>query len=76
MNIEDIKKELESQFQSHEPKFNNKPCKNGCNCIEIAEYRNGGEPVKNYECLGDKVKLTDNNFSDLEKAILLKELLK
>lgn len=27
--------------------------KPNCNCIEIAEKKNGGQPVKNYECLAD-----------------------
>lgn len=34
-------------------KFNNGGCKNGCNCVEVAEAKNQGEPVKNYRCLGD-----------------------
>jgi len=32
-------------------KFNNGICKETCNCIEIAEQENGGNMVKNYECL-------------------------
>lgn len=31
-------------------KFNGKPCKKGCNCVEVAEVINNG-PVKNYPCL-------------------------
>lgn len=36
------------------PKFNNGECRVNCNCIEIAEWENGGNEVKNYECLKDK----------------------
>lgn len=32
------------------PEFNNRKCNESCNCIEIAEAKNGGE-VKNYPCL-------------------------
>lgn len=46
--LEQLKKELEDS----KPKFNNGKCKETCNCIEIAEYENGGNPVKNYPCLG------------------------
>ena len=30
--------------------YNGKECKVECNCIEIAEYKNGGHEVKNYMC--------------------------
>ena len=33
-------------------KFNGKPCKNGCNCLELAEQQNVGQGVKEYPCLG------------------------
>lgn len=35
-------------------KFNNKQCKKGCNCIEIAKQKNNGNEVKNYQCLKPK----------------------
>ena len=42
-------------------KFNNGLCKETCNCIEIAESKNGGDMVKNYPCLGnDTSKLSDD----------------
>jgi len=34
--------------------FNNGECKKTCNCIDIAEAKNGGDHVKNYECLDFK----------------------
>lgn len=34
-----------------EQKLNTSCTKPNCNCIEIAEQKNGGNPVKSYECL-------------------------
>ena len=34
------------------PVFNGKECMSGCNCLEIAEAKNGDMPVKDFPCLG------------------------
>lgn len=39
--------------------FNDGECKKSCNCIEIAEEKNGGNPVKQYQCLRNKDKWKD-----------------
>ena len=31
--------------------YNGGECKNGCNCVEVAMFKNGGEGVKSYRCL-------------------------
>lgn len=31
--------------------YNGKECKKECNCIDVAEFKNNGEEVKNYRCL-------------------------
>ena len=49
----------------NKPKFNNGICKETCNCIEIAEYENGGNEVKNYECLADKESRIDRSDSSV-----------
>ncbi len=50
--------------------FNNKPCKNGCNCIEIAEEKNNNHPVKSYQCLNaskdDYMKLKAESPSEVK----------
>lgn len=33
------------------PAWNKRGCKDGCNCIEVAEAKNNGNPVKDYACL-------------------------
>lgn len=43
---------MKKLMESMTPKYNGMPCKNGCNCIKIAEFENAGESVKNYPCLG------------------------
>jgi len=48
MDIEEFKKQYEENNPA--PKWNKKECGEGCNCIDIAEFNNGGEPVKNYPC--------------------------
>ena len=40
---------------SDKMKFNGKQCKNGCNCVDVAIFKNGGNEVKNYECLSPNV---------------------
>ena len=50
MDIEDFKKQYEPVDETS--KYNGGKCKESCNCIEIAEAKNGGDMVKNYPCLG------------------------
>lgn len=52
MDIDKLKKEIEKHASKKVPKFNRGKCKDGCNCIEIAESKNNDEPVKQYPCLG------------------------
>lgn len=47
----DFELAIEQSIEESTPRSNGKPCKNGCNCLEIAEYNNG-QGVMNYECLG------------------------
>lgn len=49
-SLKDIQAEIIESIKP--PKWNGKECKKGCNCIEIAEAENYGDPVKNYECKG------------------------
>lgn len=52
--MEDLNKLINAEIEKHLisiPDFNNKKCKVDCNCIDIAECKNGGNPVKSYECL-------------------------
>ncbi len=42
-------------------KFNKGVCKETCNCVEVAEHKNGGNMVKNYPCL---------DFSEEKKDLL------
>lgn len=43
---------MEKQDQEQGITFNNKPCKNGCNCIEVQRFNNGEESLKRgYQCL-------------------------
>ena len=44
--------------------FNRGECQKTCNCVEMAEYENGGEPVKRgYLCRGSKI-----DWNDLAKT--------
>ena len=55
MEFEEIKRIIEGETNTKPPteiNFNNGICKETCNCIEIAELKNGGDMVKNYPCLG------------------------
>jgi hypothetical protein len=57
--------DIVSRYIKSLPKYNGGECKVNCNCIEIEEFKNGGEPVQNYQCLDilnliDKLKKTEN----------------
>lgn len=52
MTSQELKSEIERDIENIIPKFNKQRCKDGCNCIEIAEFKNNGDPIKNYPCLG------------------------
>lgn len=41
---------LNQLLKDEAPQYNGKKCKEECNCIKIAEIKNGG-PVKSYQCL-------------------------
>ncbi len=54
--MSDVKSIMERYYSSfvddeNKPRFNHGECGKTCNCIEIAESKNGGEPVKGYACL-------------------------
>lgn len=53
------------------PEFNNGQCKKDCNCIDIAEWENGNNPVKQYECL--KAADIFAPFLELNEAVLCVE---
>ena len=57
-------KELRDILEKTIPKFNGRECKNGCNCIEIAEFRNDNQGVKDYPCLKElKIPKTPKRLS-------------
>lgn len=46
---------VEKQDQENGVYFNEKPCRNGCNCAEVEEYHYGNEALKRgFQCLVDK----------------------
>lgn len=46
---EEIEK-LKNELSLNIPKWNGKECGEGCNCVDIAEAKNHGEPVKECPC--------------------------
>jgi hypothetical protein len=52
--------------------YNGKECKVSCNCVEVAEFRNGGNGVKSYQCLSPQDRampkiMNDSKESEIEK---------
>lgn len=47
-----LMKKIADHLGAGKPKFNNGICGDTCNCIDIAEWENGGEGVKQSACLG------------------------
>lgn len=53
--------------------------KPNCDCIEIAEFHKGDQPVKSYPCLaGEKLRDTKKEFEDHMSELInkLKEIVK
>ena len=50
MDFDKLKEEIENDKSTKIPKWNGKKCRDGCNCVEIAEAKNNGEHVKNVAC--------------------------
>jgi hypothetical protein len=67
--IEKLKNLLLSKQEESKPVFNNGECKVNCNCIQIAEYENGGNPVKSYPCLKGVEKTPQQNAEEYMKSI-------
>lgn len=50
IGLDDIMEKFRESFKI--PEYNGKPCRDGCNCVDIAEAENGGEGVKQVKCHG------------------------
>jgi len=54
----EVRSKMQEQMKQFEgmfhPAYNLGKCKVDCNCIEIEEFKNGGEGVKSYPCLGNR----------------------
>lgn len=57
MENQEIKKVIQD-FMDKSPKYNGKPCRKGCNCLEMAEYKAQGG-VKEYPCLHNSKHIED-----------------
>lgn len=48
--LADLYKKMLDEYRQDRVRFNHGKCGIDCNCVEIAESKNGGNPVKSYEC--------------------------